>query len=123
MKELTRLEMASVKRAFQTTKHFRTKKAKLIEKINSLQQDVKALDDMIEMWETPIRKITGGYTSEEVMNGNTETASVDYDPNLGCVCPSEDETPCSCGDVEECPKCCEDPTYTPDNTTMGAQEL
>lgn len=113
MKELTRLEMASVKRAFQTTKPFRTKKAKLIEKINSLQQDVKALEDMIEMWETPIRKITGGYTSEEIMNGALEI------PEDNTV----DEATCSCNEVEECPKGYEDPTYIPDNTTMGVQEL
>ena len=112
MKELTRLEMASVKRAFQTTKPFRTKKAKLIEKINSLQQDVKALEDMIEMWETPIRKITGGYTSEEVMNGALEIPEENVAENTECSCCNSEECQCDANSettpMEELPGCVDD---------------
>lgn len=72
MKELTRFEMAVVKRTAQNTKSLRTKRDKLVAKISACQVELESINTMIEKFEQPIKEMTGGYTSEEVLNGIPE---------------------------------------------------
>lgn len=69
MKELTKFQMAAVKRTAQSVKGLRTKKAKLEEKQAKLTQEINELDDAILIWEAPVIKMTGGFTSEQILNG------------------------------------------------------
>lgn len=77
MKELTRFEMAAVKRTAQNVKNMRRKKEKLEEKQAALTTEINQLSEMINIWEQPIIKLTGGFTSEQVLNEemNTEVAT------------------------------------------------
>lgn len=72
MKELTRFEIAACKRTAQNVKSMRTKKAKLQEKIEKLHAEIEEIEQNIAVWEEPIVKMTGGFTSEQVLNGEME---------------------------------------------------
>lgn len=72
MKELTRFEMAVIKRTAANTKSLRTKRDKLNAKITACQVELESINTMIEKFEQPIKEMTGGYTSEEVLNGIPE---------------------------------------------------
>lgn len=75
MKELSRFEIAAIKRIAQNVKSSRVKKAKLEKKIAELQGELDIVNATIDSFEEPVKKMTGGYTSEEVLNGtmNAET--------------------------------------------------
>lgn len=68
-KEFTRFEMAVIKRTAQNTKSLRTKRDKILDKMTKLDEELKSINAQIEMFETPIKEITGGRTSEEILNG------------------------------------------------------
>lgn len=69
MKELSRFELAIVKRTAQNTKSLRTKRDKLVEKIEKAQEELTVISETIEGFEAPIKTMTGGFTSEEVLAG------------------------------------------------------
>lgn len=75
MKELSRFELAIVKRTAQNTKTLRTKRDKLFAKIEESQKELEKVLNAIEGFEAPIRELTGGFTSEEVLNGAMEVAN------------------------------------------------
>lgn len=69
MKELSRNEMAAVKRINSTTKKLNEKRDKLYNKIKDLQEQCMMINDEIALWEAPIKQMTGGFTSSEVLDG------------------------------------------------------
>lgn len=69
MKELSRFELAIVKRTAQNTKSLRTKRDKLVEKIEKAQEELTTINEAIEGFEAPIKTMTCGFTSEEVLAG------------------------------------------------------
>lgn len=69
MKELSRFELAIVKRTAQNTKSLRIKRDKLVEKIEKAQEELGVINEAIEGFEAPIKTMTGGFTSEEVLAG------------------------------------------------------
>lgn len=69
MKELSRFELAIIKRTAQNTKSLRTKRDKLVEKIEKAQEELTVISETIEDFEAPIKTMTGGFTSEEVLAG------------------------------------------------------
>lgn len=79
MKELTRFEIAACKRTAETVKSRRKKKANLMAKIEKLQSEIEQLDAEIMIWEEPIIKMTGGFTSEQVLNGEMEATQAHYE--------------------------------------------
>lgn len=68
-RELSRFELAIVKRTAQNTKSLRTKRDKLVEKIEKAQEKLGVINEAIEGFEAPIKTMTGGFTSEEVLAG------------------------------------------------------
>lgn len=72
MKKLSKFEMAAVKRTAQNVKGMRKRKAKLEEKQSEITKEINELDEMISNWELPIIKLTDGFTSEQVLNGEME---------------------------------------------------
>ena len=73
MKELSRFEMAAVKRTAQNVKNMRRKKEKLEEKQTIITAEINQLTEMIDTWEQPIIRLTGGFTSEQILNGEMNT--------------------------------------------------
>lgn len=76
MKELTRNELAAVKRVAATTKSLRTKRDKLYSKVNDLKKLIADLDAEILTWENPIIAMTG-HTSDEVLDGTWKREDVE----------------------------------------------
>ena len=68
-RELSRFELAIVKRTAQNTKGLKTKRDKLVEKIEKAQEELDVINEAIEGFEAPIKTMTGGFTSEEVLAG------------------------------------------------------
>lgn len=69
MRDLTRNELAAVKRVAATTKSLRTKRDKLYSKVNDLKKLIADLDAEILTWEAPIIAMTG-HTSDEILDGS-----------------------------------------------------
>ena len=69
MKELSRFELAAVKRTAQNVKTMRRKLEKLEVQQAEITKEVNSLSELIYDWEQPIIKMTGGFTSEQVLNG------------------------------------------------------
>lgn len=69
--ELSRYELAAVKRTAQNVKMLRNKLAKVTEKYNKIAGEKAGLEEEIENWETPILK-KYGFTSEEILSGEAD---------------------------------------------------
>ena len=72
MKELTRNEMAVVKRIAKSTKQLRDRREKIIDKMKQMESELDSINSQIDLFEQPIKNMTGGFTSEEVLNGTME---------------------------------------------------
>lgn len=112
-RELSRFELAIVKRTAQNTKSLRTKRDKLVEKIEKAQEELGVINEAIEGFEAPIKTMTGGFTSEEVLAGIMAVAEATEAAPEGEV--SEEAV----GEVEvpasEAVELAEEVTETPEN--------
>lgn len=96
MKELTKFELAAVKRIAANTKSLRTKVEKLNAKIAELETMRDTYLSEIRMWETPIVE-KYGYTVDEILDGSYLLAE-------GAVVPeiiTEDITETAEDDIDE----------------------
>lgn len=71
MKKLSRFEVAQIKRTAQNVKMMRIRRKRLTEKRDALNTELDMLNQSIEVFEAPIRIITGGLSSEEYLNRET----------------------------------------------------
>lgn len=69
--ELSRFELAAIKRTAQNVRMLRNKLAKVTEKWQKIDDERKALESEINDWETPILK-KYGFTSEEILSGEAD---------------------------------------------------
>jgi hypothetical protein len=72
--ELTKNEYAAIKRIATTVKTLNSKKATLQAKINIMLADIKRIDNEINNWELPVKNMTGGFTSDQVLDGTWRLA-------------------------------------------------
>lgn len=72
--ELTKNEYAAIKRIATTVKTLNSKKAALQAKINIMLADIKRIDNEINNWELPVKNMTGGFTSDQVLDGTWRLA-------------------------------------------------
>ena len=80
MKELSKFEIAAIRRTAQNVNAMVTKKTKLKEKIDALQAEYDQLEEAQEQFEVPIRKMTGGYGTEDLVEKVIEdTGKLDKD--------------------------------------------
>ena len=68
MKELTKIQVAAIKRTNQNVMPMMKKVIKLNEKIKEMEAEAQILMAQIEAFEAPIRLLTDGYTSTEYLN-------------------------------------------------------
>lgn len=80
MIELNRLQLAAIKRAAKNVQPMRNKKARLMQRMEALQREIEGIDATIEAWENPVRAMTGGYSSEEILREN-DTENNENDVN------------------------------------------
>lgn len=83
MIELNRLQLAAIKRAAKNVQPMRNKKARLTQRMEALQREIEGIDATIEAWENPVRAMTGGYSSEEILRENdTENTENNVEENI-----------------------------------------
>lgn len=66
-KKFSKIEIAAIKRTAQNVATFVTKKERLDAKIAELEAEKKALQPMIDAFQGPIKEMTGGYTTEDLV--------------------------------------------------------
>lgn len=106
-KELSRFELAVVKRTAQSTKTLRNKRDRIKAKIEAYEKELAEVNAVIEKFEAPIMEITGGLTSEEVL---AELAKENEDTEAICTDCETDET----AEVDE--------TASPDEVEVPVEE-
>lgn len=79
--ELSRFEVAAVKRTAQNVKMLRNKLAKITEKWEKIDAEKRALESEINDWETPIlRKY--GFTSEQILSGEADRQMTEMESSV-----------------------------------------
>ena len=76
MKKFSKFEIATIKRTAQNVNPMVSRKAKIKEQINALQAEYEQLDTMQEQYEASIKTMTGGYSSEDLVEKVIETTGV-----------------------------------------------
>ena len=59
--------MAAVKRTAQTTKNLVAQREKVNARMRELAAELISINNQIDAWETPIKVMTGGWTSEQCL--------------------------------------------------------
>ena len=66
-KKFSKIEIAVIKRTAQNVNQFVTKKEKINAKIAELEAEKAALQPIIDSFQGPIKEMTGGYTTEDLV--------------------------------------------------------
>ena len=66
-KKFSKIEIAAIKRTAQNVATFVTKKERIDAKIAELEAEKKSLQPMIDAFQGPIKEMTGGYTTEDLV--------------------------------------------------------
>lgn len=66
-KKFSKIEIAVIKRTAQNVNQFVTKKEKLDAKIAELEAEKAALQPIIDSFQGPIKEMTGGFTTEDLI--------------------------------------------------------
>lgn len=111
-------EIAQIKRTAQNVAPLVAKRDKVLTKVKELYDELETLDTQIDAWETAVKAMTGGYTTNELVSRVvTETIKEDGKPVKtttfilkypDTVIPPVGE-PCN---TEDC--CCENESFNPD---------
>lgn len=83
--ELTVKQVAIIKRVAQSVAPYTVKKAKLQDQILRAAEQIKALDDQMEAFQAPIRTMTGGMTTEDLIVRTTVNGAAKYEPNSDVI--------------------------------------
>ena len=66
-KKFSKIQIAAIKRTAQNVAQFTTKKERIDAKIAELEAEKKSLQPMIDAFQGPIKEMTGGYTTEDLV--------------------------------------------------------
>ena len=68
MKEFSKYQIASIKRTAQNVSAMMNKRNKLNEKIAKLAEERDTIQKAIDAWEAPIKELSGGLTTEQLVD-------------------------------------------------------
>ena len=74
-RKFTKMEVAAIKRTAANVNKFMMQKEKLAKKLAQINEEYKAIADSLEVWEAPIKRLTGGYTTEDLVNKIVTTST------------------------------------------------
>lgn len=77
--ELSKNEYAAIKRIATTVKTLNSKKGALLSKINLMKLEIQRIEKEIDNWELPVKNMTGGFTSDQVLDGTWRLAPKNED--------------------------------------------
>ena len=75
MRKFTKMEIAAIKRTAANVNKFMVQKEKLGKKLDQINEEYKAIADSLDVWEAPIKRLTGGYTTEDLVNKIVTTST------------------------------------------------
>ncbi len=79
MKKFTKWEIGVIKTTAKNVNRFYDKQHKLSEKIQELEKEFRSVDCMIDSFEKPIRELTDGYTTADLLDKVVrENGSITY---------------------------------------------
>ena len=83
--------MAAVKRTAQNTKKLVAQREKVNARMRELAAELISINEQIDAWETPIKVMTGGWTSEQCLahNGNLPEVAVEAEQAPAAVVENE----------------------------------
>lgn len=67
MKKFKSTEIAQLKRTAQNVYPKLMRKHKILQQIEDLNAELTEISEEVESWEAPIRKLTGGFTTEDLI--------------------------------------------------------
>lgn len=73
--ELNKNEYAAIRRIANTVKTLNSKKDALQSKINLMTLEIDRINKEIEMWEAPVKQMTNGFTSDQILDGTWRLAN------------------------------------------------
>ena len=73
MKEFSKFQIATLKRSAQNVNPIVTKKNKIKAQIDALNEEYNQLQAQQDAWEAAIKEMTGGYTTEDLVEKVVET--------------------------------------------------
>ena len=73
MKEFSKCEIAALKRTAANVRREVSQKERLTKKINELTSELSKVQERIDAWQAPIKSMTGGYSTEELVERVVET--------------------------------------------------
>ena len=91
---LNRFQMAAVKRTAQNTKKLVSQRKKIDSRMRELAAELISINNQIDAWETPIKVMTGGWTSEQCLayEGNLpEENNADVQAEVASIQAEENE--------------------------------
>lgn len=91
---LNRFQMAAVKRTAQNTKKLVAQREKVNARMRELAAELISINNQIDAWETPIKVMTGGWTSEQCLayEGNLpEENNADVNAEVASIQAEENE--------------------------------
>ncbi len=107
MKKFTKWEISVIKTTAKNVSRFYAQQAKIAEKIETLKKEYEAVDATIESFETPIRTMTGGYSTADLVDrtvkegASVATYSLKYPSTIVPPCEQNGNMTVDAPEVEE----------------------
>lgn len=73
MKKFSKFEIAAIKRTAASVNKYVERKKKLLAQQDSINAELESISTMLNTWEEPIKQMTGGYTTEDLVTKHVIT--------------------------------------------------
>ena len=98
MKKFSKFEIAAIKRTAASVNKYVERKKKLLAQQDSINAELESISTMLNTWEEPIKQMTGGYTTEDLVTKHVITTDKSQAIKFELKYP---ETVVPCDDVDD----------------------
>ena len=98
MKKFSKFEIAAIKRTAASVNKYVERKKKLLAQQDSINAELESISTMLNTWEEPIKQMTGGYTTEDLVTKHVITTDKSQSIKFELKYP---ETVVQCDDVDD----------------------
>lgn len=98
MKKFSKFEIAAIKRTAASVNKYVERKKKLLAQQDSINAELESISTMLNTWEEPIKQMTGGYTTEDLVTKHVITTDKSQTIKFELKYP---ETVVPCYDVDD----------------------
>lgn len=106
MKKFSKFEIAAIKRTAASVNKYVERKKKLLAQQDSINAELESISTMLNTWEEPIKQMTGGYTTEDLVTKHVITTDKSQTIKFELkypetVVPSESQETCESQETHE----------------------